>query len=103
MGNLPEPWLRGPLPQVHLVHAPALYAPQWLTVSQMLARPHGLAPLGFHLRHIAGSLVLQFRSSRTYSGDVGQRRALRRTLGPPPARQRETPPQREALPHTPTA
>ena len=27
-----------------------------LTVSQVWARPHGLAPLGFHLRHIAGSV-----------------------------------------------
>jgi hypothetical protein len=31
--------------------------------------------------------------------DLGQRRALRRTLGPLPAGRRETPPQREALPH----
>ena len=30
---------------------------------------------------------------------LGQRRALRRTLGPPPAGRRETPLQREALPH----
>src|ERR1017187_8524799 len=45
-------------------------------------------------------LVLRFRSSLTYSGDVGQRHALRRTLGPPPGRRRETPAQREALPHT---
>jgi hypothetical protein len=27
-----------------------------LTASQVWARPHGLAPLGFHLRHIAGSV-----------------------------------------------
>src|ERR1022692_11080 len=45
-------------------------------------------------------LVLRFRSWLTYSGDVGHRHALRRTLGPPPGRRRETPPQREALPHT---
>src|ERR1017187_5742308 len=48
----------------------------------------------------APRVVLQFRSSLTYAGDVGQRHALRRTLGPPPARRRETPPQRKALPHT---
>jgi hypothetical protein len=61
------PWLRGPLPQVHPLLAPALYTFQQtredlarhtagLTVSQVWARPHGLAPLGFHLRHIAGSV-----------------------------------------------
>jgi hypothetical protein len=66
-GDLPEPWLRGPLPQVHAILAPILCALQQtredlarhtagLTVSQVWARPHGLAPLGFHLRHIAGSV-----------------------------------------------
>ncbi len=65
--ELPEPWLRGPLPDVHPVLAPALYSFQQtredlarhtegLTVAQVWARPHGLAPLGFHLRHIAGSV-----------------------------------------------
>jgi hypothetical protein len=55
------------LPQVHAVLAPALYTFQQtredlarhtegLTVNQVWARPHGLAPLGFHLRHIAGSV-----------------------------------------------
>src|ERR1039457_4571422 len=43
---------------------------------------------------------LYSRSSLTYSGDVGQLHALRRTLGPPPTRRRETPPQRKALPPT---
>ena len=65
--ELPEPWLRGPLPDVHPVLAPALYSFQQtredlarhtegLTAAQVWARPHGLAPLGFHLRHIAGSV-----------------------------------------------
>jgi hypothetical protein len=55
------------LPQVHPVLAPALYGFQQtredlarhtagLTVSQVWARPQGLAALGFHLRHIAGSV-----------------------------------------------
>jgi len=67
IGDLPEPWLRGPLPQVDPLLAPVLYAFQQvredlarhtagLTVGQTWARPHGLAPLGFHLRHIAGSV-----------------------------------------------
>jgi hypothetical protein len=65
--ELPEPWLRGPLPDVHPVLAPALYSFQQtredlarhtegLTAVQVWARPHGLAPLGFHIRHIAGSV-----------------------------------------------
>jgi hypothetical protein len=67
MAGLPEPWLRGPLPDVHPLLAPALYGFQQtredlarhtegLTAAQVWARPHGLAPLGFHMRHIAGSV-----------------------------------------------
>jgi hypothetical protein len=55
------------LPQAHPLLAPALYTFQQtredlarhtagLGVTQVWARPHGLAPLGFHLRHIAGSV-----------------------------------------------
>lgn len=62
-----EPWLRGPLSGVHPVLAPVLYSFQQtredlarhtagLTAAQVWARPHGLAPLGFHLRHISGSV-----------------------------------------------
>ena len=64
---MPEAWLRGPLHDVHPLLAPALYGFQQtredlarhtagLTTGQVWARPHGLAPLGFHLRHIAGSV-----------------------------------------------
>ncbi len=62
-----EPWLRGPLPDVDPLLAPILRALQQaqedlekhcapLTDDQIWARSFGLAPLGFHLRHIAGSL-----------------------------------------------
>lgn len=62
-----EPWLRGPLPGVHPLVAPTLHAfkqasediirwTEGLTTSQIWAQPHGLAPVGFHLRHIAGSV-----------------------------------------------
>jgi hypothetical protein len=64
---LPEPWLRGQLPDVNPLLAPALYSfaqtredlanhTAGLTADRVWARPHGLAPLGFHLRHIAGSV-----------------------------------------------
>jgi hypothetical protein len=63
----PEPWLRGPLADVPPLVAPVLYAFQQtredlarhtdgLTAVQVWARPHGLTPLGFHIRHIAGSV-----------------------------------------------
>ena len=63
----PEPWLRGPLEGVDTLLAPTLHAfaqaredlAHWtegLSDAQIWARPHGLAPVGFQLRHIAGSL-----------------------------------------------
>ena len=62
-----EPWLRGPLAGVDPRLAPLLYSFQqaredlhrWtegLTDQQVWARPHGLAPVGFQIRHIAGSI-----------------------------------------------
>jgi hypothetical protein len=65
--TLPEPWLRGPIPGISPLIAPMLYAFQQaredlakhsdgLTGDQTWARPFGLAPVGFHLRHIAGSV-----------------------------------------------
>lgn len=64
---LPEPWLRGALPGVEPAVAPILFAFQQaredlsrhtegLSCEQIWAQPHGLTPLGFHLRHIAGSV-----------------------------------------------
>ena len=63
----PEPWLRGPIEDVDPLRAPILYAFQqaredlahWteiLTDDQIWFRPAGLAPIGFQLRHIAGSV-----------------------------------------------
>ncbi len=65
--NLPEPWLRGTLPEVPAVQRAVLHAlelaeedlKRWcggLTDEQMEARPAGLSPVAFHLRHIARSL-----------------------------------------------
>ena len=66
MSNLPEPWMRGPIPGVHPLVAPLLYSFQQaredlarytagLTAEQIWASPHGFGSVGFHLRHIAGS------------------------------------------------
>jgi len=62
-----EPWLRGPVPGVHRLLAPLIYSLQharedlekWtegLTDDQVWARPLGLAPIGFQIRHIGGSV-----------------------------------------------
>src|ERR1700689_253663 len=62
-----EPWLRGPLAGVHSLLAPTLYAfaqaredlVQWtegLTDDEIWLQPHGVASVGFQLRHIAGSV-----------------------------------------------
>ena len=67
MSSNVEPWLRGPLPDVHPLLAPVIYAFQqaredlrkWtadLTDGQVWDRPHGLAPVGFQVRHIGGSV-----------------------------------------------
>ncbi len=62
-----EPWLRGPVPGVDPLLAPVLYAFQHaredlakategFDEARLWARPHGITPVGFHLRHIAGSV-----------------------------------------------
>jgi len=66
METLPEPWIRGPIPDVHPLLAPTLYSFQMaredlakyldgLTHEQIWASPHGFGSVGFHVRHIAGS------------------------------------------------
>src|SRR5215469_11836576 len=66
MSSVPEPWLRGPIPGVHPLLTPLLYAFQHaredlehhagpLTDVQVWARPYDLGSVGFHLMHIAGS------------------------------------------------
>lgn len=63
----PEPWLRGPIPGVDPLLAPILYAFEQaredlsrhtvpLSHAQIWATPYGFASVGFHLRHIAGSV-----------------------------------------------
>jgi uncharacterized damage-inducible protein DinB len=66
MGELPEPWMRGPIEGVNPLLAPVLYSFQMaredlekftagLPSGSIWAAPHGLTSVGFHLRHIAGS------------------------------------------------
>jgi len=88
-----EPWLRGPLAGVHPMLMPTLHAfaqvredlVRWtagLTDAQIWLRPHGLAPVGFQLRHIAGSVerLTAYLNGRQLSAE--QLGALRREMEP---------------------
>jgi len=66
MQKLPEPWLRGTLTNIAPVQRAVLHAlelakediQRWcgdLTDEQVNARPGGVAPVAFHIRHIARS------------------------------------------------
>ena len=65
--ELLEPWLRGPVEGVHPVIGAVVHAfrqaredltawTEGMSEEQIWARPHGVTPVGFHLRHIAGSV-----------------------------------------------
>ena len=65
--NQPEPWLRGTLQEMRVVHRAVLHAielaeedlERWcggLSAEQLNARPGGAEPVAFHIRHIARSL-----------------------------------------------
>jgi uncharacterized damage-inducible protein DinB len=65
--DLPEPWLRGTMVEVPAVQRAVLHAlelaredlERWcdgLTDEELHARPGGIAPVAFHLRHIARSI-----------------------------------------------
>ncbi|HEY2896483.1 MAG TPA: DinB family protein [Gemmatimonadaceae bacterium] len=62
-----EPWLRGPIPGMPAMIMPAAHAlmqaaedipraVEGLTLAQLWALPGGAAAVGFHLRHLGGSI-----------------------------------------------
>jgi len=66
-GTIPEPWLRGTLTDVAAVPRAVLHSlelaqedlTRWcgrLSDAELNARPEGLAPVAFHVRHIARSV-----------------------------------------------
>jgi uncharacterized damage-inducible protein DinB len=76
-----EPWLRGTLTDIDAVRRQVLHAlelaaedvERWcagLSDAEMDARPFGIAPAAFHLRHIARSLdrLLTYAEGRQLSG-----------------------------------
>jgi uncharacterized damage-inducible protein DinB len=93
MGHESEPWLRGTLTDVPAVQRAVLHAlelaaediEKWcrgLSEEQFNARPAGIAPVAFHLRHIARSLdrLLTYAESRNLTDD--QLGALKTELAP---------------------
>jgi len=88
-----EPWLRGTLTDMDAVRRQVLHAlelagedvERWcagLSDAEMDARPYGIAPVAFHLRHIARSLdrLLTYAEGRQLS--PGQMDALGSELAP---------------------
>ena len=90
---MPEPWLRGTLGEVDAIRRQVLHAlvlveedaRSWcagLSDAEMNARPCGVAPVAFHLRHIARSLdrLLTYAEGAALSG--AQLIALAEELAP---------------------
>jgi uncharacterized damage-inducible protein DinB len=88
-----EPWLRGTRTEVDAVVRGTLHAldladedmTKWcagLTDAEINARPFGLSPLAFHLRHIARSLDRLLSYAEGTQLDATQMAALRTELDP---------------------
>jgi len=80
--DLPEPWLRGTLTDVPALQRAVLHAlelaredlERWcdgLTDEELYYRPGGIAPVAFHLRHIARSMdrLLTYAEGRPLSAE----------------------------------
>ena len=93
MDNIPEVWLRGPMPGIQPYLQPAAHTLQQvredieaairdLTPDQLWHRPGGAAAIGFHLHHLPGSLERLLTYSRGESLSPGQlaRLASERTV-----------------------
>ncbi len=93
-----EPWLSGSITGIHPALASVLYSfeqikqdlRKWtedLTDDQIWAAPHGLAPVGFQLRHIAGSIDRLFCYAQGGQLSDKQLAALKVEMTPGPARE----------------
>jgi uncharacterized damage-inducible protein DinB len=93
-----EAWLRGPLPDVDAYLMPVAHAlvqaqddiiaaVTGLTAEQLWTRPNGAASLGFHLRHVAGSIDRLLTYARGGALDDRQQATLHAEAEPgtPPA------------------
>ncbi|MGH7839357.1 MAG: DinB family protein [Candidatus Binataceae bacterium] len=91
--KLPEPWLRGIFTDVAAVPRAVLHAlelaredlTKWcagLTDAEINARPAGIAPVGFHLRHIARSTDRLLTYAEGSAVNAEQIAALKTEMGP---------------------
>jgi uncharacterized damage-inducible protein DinB len=89
----PEAWLRGPLPDVDPYLMPAAHAlvqagedlaqaVAGLTAEQLWARPGGAASVGFHLRHVPGSIDRLLAYARGEALSEAQRAAAKAESAP---------------------
>jgi uncharacterized damage-inducible protein DinB len=96
--ELPEPWLRGTLQEVAAVPRAVLHAlelakediERWcgaLSDEQLNARPCGIAPAAFHLRHIARSIDRLLTYAEGGQLNSEQLAALKTELDPGASRQ----------------
>ena len=98
MPTMPEVWLRGPVEDIPPVLMPVAHAllqaredlheaAASLSTRELWARPAGAASVGFHLRHISGSLDRLFTYARGRPVRDDQLIAMRREGNPcsPPA------------------
>ena len=85
---MPEAWLRGPIDGVDAFLQPAAHAlvqaredialaADGISVEQLWLRPNGAASLGYHLRHLAGSLDRLLTYARGAQLDARQQAALK--------------------------
>lgn len=95
--RVPEPWLRGTIKDVPSVHRAILHAlelanedlERWcgaLSDEQLNARPAELAPVAFHLRHIARSIDRLLSYAEGTALTPGQLDLLKSELDPGAAR-----------------
>jgi uncharacterized damage-inducible protein DinB len=93
----PEPWLCGPLEGVSPLTMPAAHAltqargdievhVSSLTLAEVWSEPNGAPSVGFHLRHIAGSIdrLLAYTAGRSLTDEQFRYLASERVPGEPP-------------------
>lgn len=87
MASAPEAWLRGPIPGIDPMLMPAAHAlvqasedlaqaASGLSVAELWAKPGGAASVGFHLKHVIGSLGRMVTYARGRALDPAQMREL---------------------------
>src|SRR5687767_10262790 len=90
---MPEAWLRGPIDGVDGYLQPAAHAlvqaredidvaASGVSLEQLWTRPNGAASLGYHLRHMVGSLDRLLTYARGEQLDSRQHAALKSEIEP---------------------